>query len=169
MVITWSGRLAEFRWSVYVKIQVDFEPLILRDRFWVGHIPFIRMEKFQFLSLFLVVQLAHPVVSRVLYFFCANLQHLLNYTISYHSRGVFFLLLQLQLRVFHWSSQGCKSPLVSKTLLSIIADLNNAVVWMVSIRPLTFNSVSPLSMTLATVPSAPTTIGFTITLILHSI
>ena len=39
--------------------------------------------------------------------------------------------------VFHWSLSDSKSPQVSKTLLSILAVLNNAVVWMVSIRPLT--------------------------------
>ena len=35
--------------------------------------------------------------------------------------------------VFQWSDS--KSPQVSKTLLSTLADLNNAVVWMVSTRP----------------------------------
>ena len=36
--------------------------------------------------------------------------------------------------VFHWSLGDSKSPWVSRTLLSILADLNNAVVWMVSTR-----------------------------------
>ena len=38
--------------------------------------------------------------------------------------------------VSHWSLGDSKTPQVSRTLLSILADLNNAVVWMVSTRPL---------------------------------
>ena len=38
--------------------------------------------------------------------------------------------------VFHWSLSDSKSPRDSRTLLSILADLNNAVVWMVSTCPL---------------------------------
>ena len=38
--------------------------------------------------------------------------------------------------VFHWNLSDSKSPQVSRTLLSILGDLNNAVVWMVSTRPL---------------------------------
>ena len=37
--------------------------------------------------------------------------------------------------VSHWSVSDCKSPQVSSTLLSILANLNNAVVWMVSTCP----------------------------------
>ena len=36
---------------------------------------------------------------------------------------------------FHWSRIDCKSPPVPKNLLSILANLNNAVVWMVLILP----------------------------------
>ena len=42
------------------------------------------------------------------------------------------------LMVFH-SSLGDKTPQVSRTLLSILAVINNAVVWMVSTRPPTSN------------------------------
>ena len=38
--------------------------------------------------------------------------------------------------VFHRSLSDNKSPQVSRTLLSILADLNNTVVWIVSDRPL---------------------------------
>ena len=34
--------------------------------------------------------------------------------------------------VFHWTSSESKSAQVSRTLLSILTDLCNAVVWMVS-------------------------------------
>ena len=47
--------------------------------------------------------------------------------------------------VFHWSLSESKSPQVSRTLLSILAVLNNAVVWMVSTRPPTTKSSSPFS------------------------
>ena len=39
---------------------------------------------------------------------------------------------------FHWSLSDSKSPQVSRTLLRILADLNNLVVWLVSTRPLFF-------------------------------
>ena len=38
--------------------------------------------------------------------------------------------------VFHWSLSGNKSPRDSRTHLSILADYNNAVVWMVPILPI---------------------------------
>ena len=49
------------------------------------------------------------------------------------------------LMVFHWSLRDSKSPQVSRTLLSILTVLNNAVVWMVSTRPPTSKSSSPFS------------------------
>ena len=69
--------------------------------------------------------------------------------------------------VFHWCLRDCKSPRVSGTLLSILAVLNNVVVWMVSTRPPTSNSSSPFSNTLVTVPNAPITIGTIVTFIFH--
>ena len=45
--------------------------------------------------------------------------------------------------VFHWSLSNSKSHHISKTLLSILADLKNAVVWTVSTRPLISWSSSP--------------------------
>ena len=70
--------------------------------------------------------------------------------------------------VFHWSLSDSKSPQVSRTLLSILAVLNNAVVWMVSTRPPTFKSSSPFSNPLVTVPNAPITIGIIFTCMFHS-
>ena len=61
--------------------------------------------------------------------------------------------------VFHWSLSDSKSPQVSRTLLSILAVLNNAVVWMVSTRPPTSKSSSLFSNPLVTVPNAPISIG----------
>ena len=69
--------------------------------------------------------------------------------------------------VFHWSLSDCKSPQVSRTLLSILAILSNAVVWMVSTRPPTSKSSSPFSNPLVTVPNAPITIGIIVTWVFH--
>ena len=69
--------------------------------------------------------------------------------------------------VFHWSLRDSKSPQVSRTLLSILAVFNNAVVWVVSTRPLTFKSSSPFRNPLATVPNAPITIGIIVTFMFH--
>ena len=60
--------------------------------------------------------------------------------------------------VFLWSLSDSKYPQVSRTLLSILAVLNNAAVWMVSTRP-TSKSSSPFNNSLITVPKAPITIG----------
>ena len=56
---------------------------------------------------------------------------------------------------------------MSRTLLSNLADLNNAVVWMVSILPPIFNCSNPHSSPLGTVAGAPTTTGITVFLIFH--
>ena len=61
--------------------------------------------------------------------------------------------------VFHWSLSDSKSPQVSRTLLSILAVLNNAVIWMVSTRQPTDKSSSPFINPLVTVPKAPITIA----------
>ena len=70
--------------------------------------------------------------------------------------------------VFHWSLNDSKSPQVSRTLLNILAILNNAVVWMVSTRPPTSKSFSPFSNPLVTVPNTPITIGIIVTCMFHS-
>ena len=70
--------------------------------------------------------------------------------------------------VFHWSLSDSKSPQVSRTLLSILAVLNNAVIWKVSTRPPTSKSSSPFSNPLVTVPNAPIIIGIIVTYMFHS-
>ena len=70
--------------------------------------------------------------------------------------------------VFNWSLSDSKSPEVSRTLLSILAVLNNAVVWMVSTRPPTSKSSSPFVNPLVTVPNAPITIGIIVTCMFYS-
>ena len=70
--------------------------------------------------------------------------------------------------VFHWSLSDSKSPQVSRTRLSILAVLSNAVVWIVSTRPPTSKSPRPFNNPLVTVPNAPVTIGTIVTFMFHS-
>ena len=61
--------------------------------------------------------------------------------------------------VFHRSLNDSKFSQVSRTLLSILADLNNAVVWTVSTRPVISKSSRPWG---------PITIGIIVTFMFHS-
>ena len=70
--------------------------------------------------------------------------------------------------VFHWSLNDKMSPQVSRTLLSILADLNNAVVWTVSTHPIISKSSCPCTNPLVTVPRAPITIVIIVTFVFHS-
>ena len=60
-------------------------------------------------------------------------------------------------------SQDSKSPQVFRTLLSILADLNDGVVWMVFNRPLISKSSTPGTNPLMTVSRAQITIGINVT------
>ena len=70
--------------------------------------------------------------------------------------------------VFHWSLSDSKSPQVSRTLLSILAVLSNAVIWIVSTHPPTSKSSRPFNNPLVIVPKAPITIGTIVTFMFHS-
>ena len=70
--------------------------------------------------------------------------------------------------VFHWSLSDSKSPQVSRTRLRILAVLSNAVIWIVSTRPLTSKSSRPFNNPLVIVPKAPITIGTIVTFMFHS-
>ena len=63
--------------------------------------------------------------------------------------------------VSHWSSSERKSPQVSRTLLNIRVDLNNAVIWIVSTCPFISKSSCPFTNPWGIVPSALITIGIT--------
>ena len=71
---------------------------------------------------------------------------------------------QYKLIVFHWSLSDSKSPQVSRTLLSILANLNNGVVWMVSACLSISNSSSLFTKLLGIIPSAHFTIDIPVTL-----
>ena len=70
--------------------------------------------------------------------------------------------------VFHWCLSDSKSPQVSRTFHSILANLNNAVLWISSTRPLIFKSFSPFTKPLKIVPSAPITIGIIVIFMFYS-
>ena len=70
--------------------------------------------------------------------------------------------------VSHWSLSDSKSPQVSRTLPSILAVLNSAVVWMVSTHPPTSKFSSPFSNPLVTVPNTLITIVIIVTGMFHS-
>ena len=68
----------------------------------------------------------------------------------------------------HWSLSDSKSPQVSGTLLSVLAVLNNVVIWMVSTRPPTSKSSSHFNNPLVTVTKVPITIGIIVTFVFRS-
>ena len=70
--------------------------------------------------------------------------------------------------VFHWSTSDSKSPQVSRSLLKILADLSNSVVWMVFPRSVISKFPSLYTKYLVTIPSAPIKIGITVTFMFHS-
>ena len=70
--------------------------------------------------------------------------------------------------VFHWSLSDSKSPQVSRTLLSVLAVVNRALVWMVYTLSPAFKSSSPFNNPLDAVPKAPITIGKIFTVMFHS-
>ena len=75
---------------------------------------------------------------------------------------------QRLLKVFHWNLSDSKSPQVSRTLLSILPDLNNAVVWTVSTGPVISKFSSPCTNPLVTVTRTPITIDITVTFMCYS-
>ena len=68
----------------------------------------------------------------------------------------------------HESLSDSKSPKVSRTFLSILADLNNVAIWMVFTCPHIFNSSSFWTCLLMTVPSALITIGINVTFMFNN-
>ena len=99
-------------------------------------------------------------IIKIAFFF---LWYFSNYFIRFESFSP-----QLTLMVFHLSLSDSKSPQVSKSLLDILANFSNAVVWMVSTCPHISKSSSPCTNTLLTVPRVPITIGIIVPFKFHS-
>ena len=71
--------------------------------------------------------------------------------------------------VYHWSLSGSKSPHVSRTLLSIQVDHNNAMIWMILILPLIYSFPPCLFFIfLGTIPKTSPIICITVTFMFHS-
>ena len=70
--------------------------------------------------------------------------------------------------VFHWSLSDNKSPQIYRNLLSILADLINAVYGMVSSRPVISKSSNLFTNFSLTIPRAPITIGIIVPFMFHS-
>ena len=69
----------------------------------------------------------------------------------------------------HCNFSDSKFLQVSKTLLCILVNINNLVVWIVSTCPLISKSSSPFINPLLTGPRAPITICITVTFVFHGI
>ena len=69
--------------------------------------------------------------------------------------------------VYHWGFHDCKCPQISRTLLSILASLNNAVIYMVS-TPLISKSFNLFNNPLMTLQSAPITTDIIVTFMFNS-
>ena len=61
-----------------------------------------------------------------------------NNRLQYFTFPVIFLPVFFLIVISWWTFTDSKSPQVSRTFLSILANLNNAVVWLVSVLPLPF-------------------------------
>ena len=70
--------------------------------------------------------------------------------------------------VSHWSLSDRKCPQISRTLFSILANFDKAIIWMVSTCPLISQSSNPFIKPFWIVLSAPITIGMTVTFIFNS-
>ena len=91
----------------------------------------------------------------------------------YYYYYYYYLLLEsfshwCHLIVFDWKLRDSKSPQVTGNLLSILADLNNVVVWMCFNWSSYLKSSSPFNNYSMTVQRAPITFGINVTFMFHS-
>ena len=173
LIIIRSCLLAEIRWFVCMsKSQRSLCVSFSRTAtgLCIYHL-FVR-SNFNFLHIFQLITL--PTQScLILYSFCANLLHLLIMrlmvsSLSPHSLHCYFVASYLFSHYYYYYYTSCISPQVSKTLLSILIDLNNAVVWLVSVRPPISSTSSSLTKPLGTILKAPIIFGITVTFMLHN-
>ena len=91
---------------------------------------------------------------------------ILQILLFFYSLPVF--LHQLTLVLFNWNLSDRNSHHLPRTVLRILANLYNALVWMVSIFPLGYNFSSFSFKPFETVLSASITIGITVRFIFHT-
>ena len=75
---------------------------------------------------------------------------------------------QYEVMIFDWSLSDSKSPQISRTLLNILADPINVLVWTFFICPLISQSYSPFTNRLGIILSVQITISITVTFMFHS-
>ena len=111
--------------------------------------------------------IAFRKVFEVIYWIGMLKKHIIacNYHYCYFTPCDFF---SQQLMGFYWRLSDSKSPQVPRTLLSILDDLINSVVWMVSVLLRISNSSSRFSKLLGVISSTPTTNDITVTLTFKS-
>ena len=80
-----------------------------------------------------------------------------------------FYSFERKVLVFQWNLSDSKSPQVTRTLPSILADLNNAIIWTVSTRPLISKFSRLFINPSVTVLSKLITAGITVTFMFHSL
>ena len=123
--------------------------IILSNGFLILYNPFCHMVKFQLLARFPVVFLL--LFSLLLSSFLLLVEFFASSLAGGHSSGL----------------SDNKSPQISRTLLSILPDIINAVVWIVTTRPVISTSTRHFTNALVTVPRAAVTIGIIETFIFH--
>ncbi len=70
--------------------------------------------------------------------------------------------------VFHWGLWDSESPQISRIQLSILPDINNAVVWKITTCTVISKSSSHFINPFETLTSTWITIGFTVPFVFHS-
>ena len=89
-----------------------------------------------------------------------------NYYFYYHFESLRVFTYQSKLMVFHWSLNETQ---VSRTLLGILIELSNAVVWFVFIHPLISKCTSSFINPFVTIPRAEIKSGITVNFMLQSL
>ena len=136
---------------IYIHIQPKISKRILRwVEFSISRSSFVCTRLTSFKLSYFLVQLCQRSEKKSF-----------NYLIDYHFTLLSFSH-QREPMVSHWILCGSKSPQVFRTLLSILANLNNAIFWIVSSRLLISMSPRLFINLLVTVPSATITIGITV-------
>ena len=113
-----------------------------------------------------------PQSCLVLYYFCGNWLHLFFMWLIASSLSPYLIIIIIIYSVFHtsvsrWFLTGnwISACLLNsfRTLLCILVEFDNSVVWIVSSRSLISKSSSPFTNSSVTILSAPITIGITVT------
>ena len=105
----------------------------------------------------------------LLHFSVCGSRHI--YSLESSTHGYIYIYIHAHLFLlegFHWNLNDSKSPL-SRIIIIILGDFNIAVVWIVLILFLISSFPRYSSRFLVSVPSAPTTIGIIVAVMLHSL